>query len=512
MSNPTAVSLPASTDTIPAAPPAELSPASARRLAVVFALTCLADFLFYGHPIGWTLGAMAACLIAAFAVSNRDLLSGPFARTILMAELGLCAAMIERPSALAVALFLFGLASFAVVGEPRLRAGVLVWAEGTLVWVFRAIKQPFIDAASGFDVMVRGAFAHQATSIVGLWLLPVVFATIFVLLFWDANPIVASWLEAVNWAALVSFWSAPRIALLVLVAAATWALIHPVIYKIVDWHADWRAVMVAETQQMRQDLAVGGLLDCIFSEGAIIRSMIVFNVLFAVQNALDGAYLWGGKALPAGFTFANYAHRGAYPLIATALLAAAFVLIAFRSGSTVKTSRGVRALMYLWIGQNLLLVASSIWRTTLYVEVYSLTYLRVAAFVWMGLVAVGLVLLIVRFAANKTNHWLLNGNALALGSVLYAACFVNFGAIIADYNVRHCAEVDGRSVRLDYLYLVQLGPDAAPAMKWIVAKAPNAPFELRPQIAIFEKQIQASVSTWRGWTFSRHRAVKAATS
>jgi hypothetical protein len=32
-------------------------------------------------------------------------------------------------------------------------------------------------------------------------------------------------------------------------------------------------------------------------------------------------------------TLAEYAHRGAYPLIVTALLAALFVLIAFRQGS-----------------------------------------------------------------------------------------------------------------------------------------------------------------------------------
>ena len=56
----------------------------------------------------------------------------------------------------------------------------------------------------------------------------------------------------------------------------------------------------------------------------------MFNALFAVQTVLDLAYLWGGVRLPDGMTYADYAHRGAYPLIATALLAAAFVLAAMR--------------------------------------------------------------------------------------------------------------------------------------------------------------------------------------
>ena len=37
-------------------------------------------------------------------------------------------------------------------------------------------------------------------------------------------------------------------------------------------------------------------------------------------------YLTGGRRLPRGISFVEYAHRGSYPLIATALLAAAFVL------------------------------------------------------------------------------------------------------------------------------------------------------------------------------------------
>ena len=58
----------------------------------------------------------------------------------------------------------------------------------------------------------------------------------------------------------------------------------------------------------------------IFGRAAILRSLVVFNALFAVQTLLDVVYLWGGVRLPDGLSYADYAHRGAYPLIATALL------------------------------------------------------------------------------------------------------------------------------------------------------------------------------------------------
>jgi hypothetical protein len=57
-----------------------------------------------------------------------------------------------------------------------------------------------------------------------------------------------------------------------------------------------------------------GLVD-LFSPPTVLRSAVLFNLLFAVQTALDIAYLWGHSALPAGMTYAAYAHRGAYPLI-----------------------------------------------------------------------------------------------------------------------------------------------------------------------------------------------------
>ena len=124
------------------------------------------------------------------------------------------------------------------------------------------------------------------------------------------------------------------------------------------------------------------------------RSLVLFNVMFALQSALDLTYLWGGASLPDGMTYAHYAHRGAYPLIATALLAASFVLIAMRPGGPAEQSRLIRPLVLLSIGQYVLLVVSSIFRLDLYVAAYSLTYLRLAAFIWMGLVAAGLVLML----------------------------------------------------------------------------------------------------------------------
>jgi hypothetical protein len=156
----------------------------------------------------------------------------------------------------------------------------------------------------------------------------------------------------------------------------------------------------------------------------------------------------------------------------TALLAAAFVIIAVRPDSDVERSRTIRGLVFLWTAQNVLLVISSILRLDLYVAVYSLTSLRVAAFVWMLLVAVGLVLIVARIALARSNAWLIQMNAAALALTLYACGFINFPHIIAAYNVDHSRELSGQGVPLDVGYLLSLGPQTIPALDRYFALRP----------------------------------------
>ncbi|TIW73295.1 MAG: DUF4173 domain-containing protein, partial [Mesorhizobium sp.] len=127
----------------------------------------------------------------------------------------------------------------------------------------------------------------------------------------------------------------------------------------------------------------------------------------------------------------------------TALLAAGFVLAALRPGSETSEDPLIRRLVYAWVAQNIMLVISSMLRLDLYIGIYALTYLRIAAFVWMGLVAAGLALIIARIALGKSSEWLLSANLLTLSATLYVCCYVNFAALIANYNVDHSYEMNG---------------------------------------------------------------------
>jgi hypothetical protein len=235
--------------------------------------------------------------------------------------------------------------------------------------------------------------------------------------------------------------------------------------------------------------------------GSVTASLVVFNLLFALQNGLDASYLWADARLPGTLTFAAYAHRGAYPLIATAILAALFVLVFLRPGSRAANSPLVRALVVLWVAQNLFLVASAMLRTVDYVEAYSLTRMRIAALIWMALVALGLGLILWRMMARKSASWLINANALAVGLVLCACSVVDLGAVAASWNVRHAREAGGRGVALDLAYLQTLRGAALVPLAELLRRP------LEPQVrqgvdtayAVALGHVARGQASWRSW-------------
>jgi len=328
-----------------------------------------------------------------------------------------------------------------------------------MIWL---ILPDLIHAWQYRSPMARGRFSLAAW--LG-WLVPLGGGALFLALFADANPLLSTWLAAMNPANMLSAIPVWRVLFWLLLAAIAWPFLNNPPVKP-------RSAAMAVTTQ-RSDAVL-------FSAVAIRRALIVFNLVFAVQTALDAIYLWAGAKLPAGLTYADYAHRGAYPLILTALLAGGFAIIATHPGSQAAASRSIKWLVLAWVAQNLALVAAAIFRLSLYVETYSLTQLRLAAPLWMGLVFTGLVFILLRILLARSNRWLLSTNVVAALAVLYLSSCMNRPWIVAEYDVSHCREVAGTGAALDINYMkFWLGPQSIPALdryQVLTAKTETGPF------------------------------------
>ena len=334
-------------------------------------------------------------------------------------------------------------------------------------------------AATGQTLSRR---AWSPLSLAADWVLPTVIGLVFLGLFALANPVIETWLDDL---------ARIDVAIEEPLRLAFWGLILIVVWPFLRTAACVWPMRQFDGLPHTAEIKTGAFV----SPNSVRNALILFNALFAVQTALDATYLWSGAALPDGMTYAEYAHRGAYPLIVTALLAGAIVI-----GVTTffRPDRLTRRLILIWIAQNVVLLGSSVLRLNLYVAAYSLTYMRVAAFIWMGLVAAGFLILVARMVLDKSNRWMVAWNAGLAGVVLYACCFGNFADAIARYNIAHSSVVDAEAGPLDTRYLCGLGPQALPAVLEFEVLARTVRCGGRP---IAETLAFDPPETWRGWTF-----------
>lgn len=466
------------------------------RRVVCLGLVVLADILFYGNSLGLNLVFFAISVATASMLwTTKPLRAGP---PIELLGLTIVASLpiLEAPTAAAIAL-----SAGAVICTSLAAAGLFPknWTSLPSVLFRFALGVPgqFVIVFPRFFILrLDRTPALPLGKRLAVWILPITLSAAFLLLFRAANPVIEALLHDIDFSFLLQFLDPWRIAFWIAICGSVGVLMKPGLAR--------RRGRVPSSGH-----TAGNLVGSLFDYGALVRSLAIFNVLFAVQTSMDIVYLWGGAELPDAMSHAEYAHRGAYPLLATALLAAAFVLIAMRRDGPGDRSPLIRNLVLVWIGQNVLLCASSILRLDLYVETYSLTWLRVAAGIWMGLVAVGLVLILLRIAFRRSNRWLIAMNLMVLTFVTYVGALVDFPAFIARFNVEHCAELSQAGVPLDIQYLSTLGPSAIPALDTYLAASSTSEFgkrqfanRIRMQLAA---EFNARTDDWRSWSYRSAR-------
>jgi hypothetical protein len=455
---------------------------------VAVALAALADWLFYDQRIGISAVIFAIALTFGSLLTNFARLDrSQTTRAGILVIASLVPAIEEYNTVSLIFIVLaLGLSLSLTTNRHLDSVGQQASAlcELYLIAPFRLLR----DATGVFNLLAAGFT---------LWFIPVILGSIFVFLFASANPLIAKWISLLNPGETSSYVSVSRILFWVTISLMIWPFIK------VWWRRKPEATPDPVEALPEQPETISPSVD-FFGAATILRSLILFNLLFAVQTVLDIAYLWGNATLPAEISYASYAHRGAYPLILTALLAAGFVLAAMKPGGPAEQSKVIRPLVYLWVGQNVLLVASSILRLDLYVQIYLLTWWRVAAFIWMLLVAFGLLLVVTRIVLNRSNEWLIRANLIVLTATLFVCSLVNFSAVIADYNVDHSREVSGKGIQVDMNYLLHLGPQALPAIDRAIQLRGADPTLVSRRNSLVEQQ-RNDVASWRAWGFRSWR-------
>ena len=193
-------------------------------------------------------------------------------------------------------------------------------------------------------------------------------------------------------------------------------------------------------------------------------ALISLNILFALFLVVQFRYFFAGSANVSidGFTYAEYARRGFFELVAVALIASVlyFSLASFTKRGTQAKKRAFSVMAGLLLAQVGVMLISAFQRLRLYEQAYGFTSLRLAAHVFM--VFVGLLLLAL-ILMELTNSFRRLGLVLVLGVLAFALVMVglNEDALIAQQNLERAVQGE----KLDAAYLVhRLSNDAVPTL------------------------------------------------
>ncbi len=241
-----------------------------------------------------------------------------------------------------------------------------------------------------------------------------------------------------------------------------------------------------------------------------VTALVVLDLLFAGFAALQAAYLFGGlDTLQAtGMTYAEYARRGFFELLAVAMAVGVLVLAV-----EALVARRSRAYLVAAIGLVLLtgvVLASAFLRLRLYQDAYGWTELRfyvLAAICWLALGAAAAVVALV----SDRSRWLVHGViglSIAAGLVLNVVGPVRF---VAEQNLARAIHPElvaaGGETGLDAAYLATLGDDALIVLAEALPRLPVGPrAEVEGLLQARAVEEFAGAGSWQAWNLSHERA------
>lgn len=185
---------------------------------------------------------------------------------------------------------------------------------------------------------------------------------------------------------------------------------------------------------------------------------IILNLLLLFLNITDFHYLFFKGELPEGVTYSDYVHSGVEAVIMSIVLA--ILLIAYYFRGTINfdsRSKNIKALTYLWIAQNIVLIAMAAFKNQLYIDAYSLTYLRIGVYYYLAFSIIGLSLTFYKIYSKKDTWFLFRSNSFVFYWVLIVSCLFNWNVMITRYNLKYSREID-------YSYLNSLGHQNIPIL------------------------------------------------
>ncbi|MDQ3927556.1 MAG: DUF4173 domain-containing protein, partial [Chloroflexota bacterium] len=225
--------------------------------------------------------------------------------------------------------------------------------------------------------------------------------------------------------------------------------------------------------------------------------LVLVDLLFLSFGLIQFTYLFGGQnnITAEGFTYADYARRGFFELVAVSVLTLGLILglhhlVPRTSRRQATIFNGLSSAM---VGLVLVLLASAFWRMLLYQEAYGYTHLRLYVHIFEIWLALTFLWLLVTL-------WVMP-NRFAIGSFVAAVGFLvtlnvaNPDMLIAERNLDRYYTTG----KLDVAYLAGLSEDAVPLLTQAADRVGGVEGELLRKNLDRRKVSMDGSTSWQEW-------------
>jgi hypothetical protein len=465
-------------------------------LLVALALGWSVDLLFYGKALGISaLIFVILVIVALFGLGRLEEVRPAWRNLWLLAPLIFFAAMVfVRANQfvtflnVAASLALLGLIAHFYAAGWLERLGIFGYPIVLLWTVGKSLGRAAPLVSASVDKETARERSRGLLPVVWGLLLALPVLVVFISLLASADLVFADYVE--RFLRLDFLRDLPELLWrAAIILGAAWFLAGGLAYAL-SHASDDESVLEKGLRNMGPASTLG------FTEAATVLTSV--DILFLFFVWIQFTYLFGGQGniKVNGYTYAEYARRGFFELVAVSLLTMGLILglhwLARRQAGWQE--RTFNALSSLMVALVLVILASAFQRLLLYEAAYGYTQLRLYSYIFMVWLAATFVWLLVTL-------WLRPGR-FAIGAFVAALGFlvtlnaINPDAFIAERNLARYWDIG----KLDVSYLTTLSEDAVPVL--VPAACQLAGDRQRTlHIHLLERleRMEEDARWWQGW-------------
>lgn len=238
----------------------------------------------------------------------------------------------------------------------------------------------------------------------------------------------------------------------------------------------------------------------------IITVLAALNILYLIFTIIQFSYLYGGNniALPADFTYAEYARKGFFELTAATFINFIIVLscLKYIKKDNKRLLKIANLLLTVLVAFTLNMLFSANFKLTLYEAAFGYTFLRVSVHLFM-------LLLFILYLVVAAGIWYrkipIVKSIIVITIIMYTIInYLNIDGFIARKNIERYNETG----KLDAYYLTTLSFEAVPYLIKLRDKSDSHVKMVIDKNLKYRKEVLDKQNSWTEFNFSKNRTRK----